>query len=386
MTAQPFTIPTDDALVQKIKAKVAAYEWHEMPTIPQGGDRWIYGTDMEYMKELCDYWCNNYDWNKTLSALNQFQHFTAEVDGLKIHFIHAKADDKTNGAKKVLLLTHGWPGSVLEFINVIEPLRAAGFDVVAPSLPGYGWSAKPPSPIGPQKTAAIWDKLMRATLGYDSYIAQGGDWGAVVSGYLGLNHSKALGGGVAAIHLNMYGLRHPKALAQTDDEKNWQAASEMVMELESAYLRLQMTKPQTLSYAMMDSPVGVCAWIVEKFHRWSDKRGAKPNEHIENAFSKDQLLSNVMIYLMTKSFNTASWFYRGALEDGFAIMPEDKKVEVPTGVALFPAEFIPFPPRRMVEVGYSVVHWQQHDKGGHFAAMEQPELFVAEVKNFLSSI
>ena len=386
MNAKPFTLPSDDALLQQIKNKVAAYEWHDMPTIAEGGDRWIYGTDETYMKELCDYWLNHYDWHKTLAELNRFEHFTAPLDGLDIHFIHAKAD-KASKAQKPLLLTHGWPGSVLEFIKVIEPLRAAGFDVVAPSLPGYAWSAKPKAPIGPATTAALWDRLMREALGYDSYIAQGGDWGSVVSGYLGLNHSKAAGGGgCAAIHLNMYGLRTPEAQAETDEEKAWEGQAQIMMELESAYLRLQMTKPQTLSYAMMDSPVGVCAWIVEKFHRWSDKRGAKPNDSIENAFSKDQLLSNVMIYLMTKTFGTSTWFYRGALEEGMATMPPNKKVDVPTGIALFPAEFIPFPPRRMVEVGYNVTHWQAYDKGGHFAAMEQPELFTREVLDFSNKI
>lgn len=384
MTIQSFTIPTDKALLESIKQKVAAYDWHEMPDIPKGGDRWIYGTDMLYMKELCAYWLNDYDWEQTLSTLNQFQHFTTTIDDQSIHFIHAKASKP----KKALLLTHGWPGSVLEFMDVIEPLCAAGFDVVVPSLPGYGWSGKPKKPIGPRSTAVLWDRLMREALGYDSYVAQGGDWGSVVTGYLGLNHTLQNGGACEAIHLNMYGLRHPNAVAKTDEEKNWQAVTAMMMDLEGAYLRLQMTKPQTLSYGMMDSPVGACAWIVEKFHRWSDKRsgiiGDKPNDHIENAFSKDKLLSNVMIYLMTKTFNTATWFYRGALEEGMATMTPDEKVEVPTGIALFPGEFISFPPRAMMDVGYNIVHWQALEKGGHFAAMEQPEAFVKEVQAFLN--
>lgn len=382
MKPEPFTLPNDEALLAKIKQKVADYEWHEMPEIPEGGDSWAYGTDRTTLQDLCAYWKTDYDWNKTLAQLNNFQHFRVEIDGIQIHFIHALADNP----KKNLLLTHGWPGSVLEFAKVIEPLRAAGFNVVVPSLPGYAWSGKPKTPIGPQTTAAIWNKLMVEALGYDTYVAQGGDWGSVVSGYLGLNHSARDGGGCEAIHLNMYGLRHPNAKADSAEEKQWEAAAFMMMEMEGAYLRLQMTKPQTLSYGMMDSPVGVAAWILEKFHRWSDKRGADGTEVIENVFTKDQLLGNIMVYLMTKSFNTATWFYRGTLEEGMAAMAADKKVEVPTGIALFPKEFIPFPPRAMTETGYYVVRWSELEKGGHFAAMEQPALFVAEVKAFLNSI
>lgn len=382
MTVKTFTIPTDEKLIQTIKQKIANYEWHEMPQIEAGNDRWVYGTDMEYMRELCDYWLNDYDWYKTLGDLNRFQHFTSNVDGLDIHLIHAKAKN----AKGTLLLTHGWPGSVLEFIDAIPILCDAGFDCVAPSLPGYGWSQKPPYPIGPQKTAALWDKLMRENLGIKNYIAQGGDWGSVVSGFLGLNHSTKKGGGCSAIHLNMYGLRSPNALPKTDEEKNWAAASAAIMELEGAYFRLQMTKPQTLSYAMMDSPIGVCAWIIEKFHRWADKSGNIPNEHIENTFSKDKLLGNVMIYLLTKTFNTSTWMYRGALEEGMALMPADKKVEVPTGIAAFEKEMFSFPPRAMVEKAYNVIHWQSYKKGGHFAAMEQPKIFTNEVIDFLKKL
>ncbi len=387
---KPFKINAPQKDIDAILSKVRAYQWHQMPEIDPNQDRWVYGTDMNYLKELSDYWINQFDWRKTETALNSFNQFTAEIDGLQVHFIHEKAQ---RAHAKTLLLTHGWPGSVLEFREVIKPLAHPeqfggsaddGVNVVAPSLPGYAWSGKPPRPVGPRRTAQLWDKLMRETLGISAYIAQGGDWGAVVSGYLGLNHA-APSGGCEAIHINMYGLR-AAAPAQTEEEKNWVAAAQMMFEMEGAYLRLQMTKPQTLSYAMMDSPLGVCAWIVEKFHRWSDRRGKDNSEHIENAFTKDQLLANVMVYLLTKSFNTATWFYRGMLEEGGADIPAGQKIEVPVGIADFPAEFIKFPPRRMVEAGYNVQSWRTFERGGHFAAMEQPELFVQEMRDFIRTL
>ncbi len=387
-----FKIQMAQADIEAILERVRAYRWHEMPQIAPDGDRWAYGTDMAYMQELCAYWVQDYDWRAHEAQLNRFSHFRCDVDGRGVHFIQAKS---SNPNAPALLLTHGWPGSVYEFMEVIGPLarpeafggRAQdGMDVIAPSLPGYAFSDKPDRPLGPKSTAALWDRLMREQLNYDSYIAQGGDWGAVVSSFLGLNHARGAGGGCRAVHLNMYALRSAGAQAQTAEEKRWQESARAVFEWESAYLRLQMTKPQTLSYAMMDSPVGVCAWIVEKFHRWSDRRGAKPGEHIENAFSKDQLLTNVMIYLLTRSFNTAAWFYRGMAEEGGVDLAEGERIEVPVGAALFPREFIPFPPRRMVEAGYNIQRWSEMARGGHFAAMEEPGLFVEDVRAFVRSL
>ena len=390
-----FTISADQNHIDAIKQKVRDYQWHEMPMIDEGGDRWIYGTDMDYLKQLCAYWVDGYDWRVTQNKLNEMKHFTTMVDDLSIHFIHEKSAFQN---AKTLCLTHGWPGSVLEFCDVIASLAHPeqfggaledGMNVIAPSLPGYGWSGKPQKPIGPRRTAQIWQKLISERLGYDSYIAQGGDWGSLVTAYLGLEHAKSQNGGnggCEAIHINMFGLRPFDMTPQNDEEKFWINGAQMMMDMEGAYLRLQMTKPQTLSYAMMDSPVGVCAWMIEKFHRWSDKRGADGTEHIENAFDKDKLLGSVMIYLLTKSFNTAIWFYRGALEEGLLTMAEGQKINLPCGIALFPYEFITFPPRRLVENGYQVARWTQFEKGGHFAAMEQPEIFTQEIRDFVKQL
>lgn len=387
----PFKVDISKSVLDAIARKVAAYDWHEMPEIAQGGNRWAYGADMEYMRELCGYWTTDYDWRKWEAHLNSQPQFITTIDGQDIHFIHVKG---SGSAPEPVLLTHGWPGSVLEFYDVIEPLAHPekfggnaedGVTLVIPSLPGYAFSGKPKTPIGPKGTAALWDKLMRDVLGYKTYIAQGGDWGSVVTSFLGYNHSTLKGGGAKAIHLNMFGMR-PAAMPETEEEQKWAAAAGMTFELEGAYLRLQMTKPQTLSYAMMDSPVGAAAWIVEKFHAWSDKRGPDGTEHIENAFTKDQLLTSVMIYLVTRTFNTATWFYRGMFEDGGANMAPGTRIDIPVGIANYPKEFLVFPPRSMMDQGFNVVHWAEFDHGGHFAAMETGKVFADDVRNFVKQV
>jgi len=387
----PFKVDIPPSMIDGILAKVRQYEWHEMPEIDDGGDRWAYGADMAYMKELCEHWTHKYDWRAWETKLNAFPQFIAEIDGLQIHFLHVKGSG-TN--PETLLMTHGWPGSVLEFYDVIEPLAHPerfggkaddGVNIVVPSLPGYGFSGKPKKPVGPKYTAALWDKLMRDVLGYESYIAQGGDWGSVVTGWLGYEHGANKGGGCKAIHLNMYGVRAP-AMPETDEEKKWAEGMAFMVEMEGAYLRLQMTKPQSLSYAMMDSPVGAAAWIVEKFNTWGDTRGPDGSSHIEHAFSKDTLITNIMIYLVTRTFNTATWFYRGMFEEGGTNMAPGTQVEVPTGVAAFPGELFTFPPRSMAEKGYNIIHWSDFDKGGHFAALETGHVFAEDVQGFIKKI
>jgi microsomal epoxide hydrolase len=388
----PFKIDIAQSTLDTIATKVAAYEWHEMPDVPEGGDRWTYGADMAYMRELCAYWLKTYDWREAERTLNRFPQFKASVDGHEIHFIHVKGSGRN---PQPLLLTHGWPGSVYEFFDVVEPLAHPekfggdaedGLDLIIPSLPGYGFSGKPKTPISPRATAALWDRLMRETLGYETYIAQGGDWGSVVTSYLGYHHSTLKGGGCKAIHLNMFGMR-PPALPETEEEKKWAAGAGLTFELEGAYLRLQMTKPQTLSYGMMDSPVGAAAWIVEKFHGWSDKRDAQGKEHIENAFSKDQLLTSVMIYLVTRTFNTATWFYRGMFEDGGSNnMAPGTRIDIPVGIACYPKEFLTFPPRTMMDKGFNIVQWSEFNHGGHFAAMETGTVFADDVRKFASTV
>lgn len=375
----PFTINAPQARLDWIRERVRAYEWHEMPE----GAGWEYGANLDYMRAFCAYWVDLYDWRAQERALNRLSHFKARVEDLDLHFLR---EDGSGPNPQPLLLSHGWPGSFYEFVHIVEPLahpeRFGGaeedaFTVIAPSLPGYGFSDKPKRPIGPRRIARYLHGLMHDVLRLDGYIAQGGDWGSLISTWIGVDYPDAIRG----IHLNMPGLRTPGALPETPEEKAWQQRSSAYFEAESAYFRVQATKPQSLSYAMMDSPVGVAAWIVEKFHTWSDLEGGE----LEGTYSKDQLLTNIMIYLVTRSFNTASWLYRGLFEEGGGnmLLPEGVRVTVPTGVAAFPHDLITWPPRSLASKTYAnIVHWTDMERGGHFAALEEPDLFVADLRAF----
>ena len=375
-----FRINVPDETLDRIRTRVAEYPWHEMPD--DGG--WAYGTNLDYMKELCAYWVNEFDWRKHEARINRFPHYTAEVDGIDLHFIHEKG---SGPASMPLIISHGWPGSVVEFLEIIEPLahpeRFGGstddaFEVIAPSLPGFGFSGRPPRPIGPRKMAGMFDTLMTDVLGYDSYLAQGGDWGGAISSWLGYDHASAC----RAIHINIMTMRHvdgPKG----PEEEAWAVEFEREQMMEDGYRTQQATKPQTLSYAMMDSPVGVAAWIIEKFNSWSDTDG----DNIESVHSKDSLLTNIMVYLVTGTFNSASWIYYGRREEGGRLLsPEGRRVEVPTAVALFPAELLSWPPRSYVERVYNISHWTEMPRGGHFAALEQPDLLVEDIRAFARTL
>jgi len=373
---RPFHIDVPAETLDRIYRRVAAYPWHEMPD--DGG--WSYGTNLDYLKEFCQYWLEEFDWRKQEARINQFSHHLAEVDGIDLHFIHEKG---SGPAPMPLLISHGWPGSVVEFLDIIEPLahpqRFGGsiedaFDVIAPSLPGFGFSGKPPRPYGPRKMADLFDGLMTDVLGHQSYLAQGGDWGGAISSWLGFDHAAACRG----IHINIMTMRHPDG-AQGPEEEAWAASFEQEQIMQDGYRTQQATKPQTLSYAMMDSPVGVAAWLIEKFNSWSDTEG----DDIESVHSKDSLLTNIMVYLTTRTFNTASWIYYGRREEGGRILsPEGKRVEVPTAAALFPKELLSWPPRSYVERVYNVVQWTEMPRGGHFAALEQPELLIDDIRSF----
>ena len=360
--------------------KVSEYPWHEMPS--DGG--WQFGTNVDFMKDLCKYWVEQFDWKRQEDKINSFDNFTAEVDGIEVHFIY----ERGSGSKpKPLIISHGWPGSIIEFIEIIDPLahpeRYGGnaedaFDVIVPSLVGFGFSGKPPRPYGPRRMALIFNKLMTEVLGYKSYIAQGGDWGGTISTWLGYDYPKFCEG----IHINIMTVRHyegPKGV----EEELWASTFEEDQIPENGYRILQATKPQTLSYGMMDSPVGIAAWIIEKFYSWSDnKRG-----DIETVFSKDVLLTNIMIYIITKTFNTASWIYYGREEEGGRVLSKKgKRVEVPTACALFPAEMSSWPPRSYVDRVYNVRQWTEMPSGGHFAAMEQPKFLIEDLRNFVRSL
>lgn len=383
---KPFTVDISDETLSRIRERVEAFRWFPAPAA--GGD-WAFGMSTPFLKDLQAYWLETYDWRKAEKELNAWPQFTTEIDGLDIHFLHVVGEA---GGKRPLLLTHGWPGSVYEFYQAIGPLAwpskhggkaEDAFDVVIPSLPGYAFSGKPAMPTGQQATARMWDTLMRARLGYDTYLAQGGDWGGLVTSLLGLNHADGKGGGCKAIHLNMIGHRPADSTPKTDEEKAWAANSQAKMQAEGAYLMEQATKPQTLAMALMDSPMGTAAWILEKFHGWSDLGDGD----LLDVYTRDQLLTNVMIYLVNDAIATSVWYYAALFLEGGAQLKPGQKVEVPTGIANYPGEDIyTTPPRSWCERIYNVAYWSDMKKGGHFAAMEVPELYVEDVRAWARSV
>ncbi len=375
-----FNLNVPDETLNRISTRVSEYPWHEMAEL----DGWEHGANLDYMKEFCAYWVNEFDWRKHEARINRFPHYITEIDGLDLHFIHEKG---SGTSPMPLIISHGWPGSVVEFLDLIEPLahpeRFGGniddaFDVVVPSLPGFGFSGKPTRPFGPRKMAGLFNKLMTDVLGYESYLAQGGDWGGAISSWLGFEHAPAC----KAIHINIFTMRPPAAPTGAEEEA-WAVDFEQEQIMQNGYRTQQATKPQTLAYAMMDSPVGVAAWLIEKFNAWSDTDA----DNIESAHSKDAMLTNIMVYLVTGTFNTASWIYFGRREEGGRILsPEGKRVEVPTAAALFPKELLSWPPRSYAERVYNITRWTEFPCGGHFAAMEQPELLLNDIREFARTV
>lgn len=381
--AIPFHIEIEQNVLERLAGRLTDYRWFDPPA--GGGDAaWAHGMSTDELKSVVEHWQSGYDWRKAEAELNTHPHFKADIDGLEIHFLHIVGEAR---GKRPLLITHGWPGSFYEFWEVIGPLaypsRYGGdagdaFDLVLPSLPGYGFSGKPKTLLGPRSTAALWDTLMRDVLGYETYLAQGGDWGAMVTSFLGLNHGMHdHKGGCRAIHLNMMGFRPTPARPQTEEEKAWLAQSAAAMQAEGSYFMQQSTKPQTLSFGLMDSPVGQAAWILEKFHGWSDLSEGG----LWQVYSKDQLITNLMLYLVNDAFATSVRYYQSFFAEGGAALPEGARCETPTGFADFPGEtLLPAPPQSWASRAYNLTRWEKMERGGHFAAMEVPELYVDEVR------
>jgi pimeloyl-ACP methyl ester carboxylesterase len=372
-----FTIPVNAAEVAWIRARVEAFRFFEEPEAAG----WAHGANRDYMERLRRHWLDSFDWPAAVARLNQHPHERVEVEpGFALHCVHRRS---TRPDARPLLIAHGWPGSILEFDAIVARLAEPedpglpAFHVIAPSLPGYAWSDRPKNPMGPRAVARTYDLLM-TRLGYARYVYQGGDWGCVIGGWIGLDSDT-----VAAIHLNGFGLRPADMHPDTPEQMAWLQAAIVTRETETAYLQLQGTKPQSLGFAMMDSPMGVAAWFAEKFVGWSD---ASPAGIADPPYSFDTMLTNIMIYLTTRSFLTATWIYRGMfLEGGFTI-PAGMRIEKPTGIAAFPKDLLAFPPRAVVERGYNVVHWTDMPRGGHFASLEEPELFIADLRAFVSAL
>jgi len=377
MQVEPFRIAVPDAVLDDLRARLARTRFPD--EIRDAG--WTYGTNLAYLRELVAYWRDRFDWRRAEAALNAFPHFRARVGGLGIHFIHVKGKGPN---PYPLVITHGWPGSVAEFVKIIGPLSdpaahggdpADAFDVVLPSMPGYGFSDRPSAPgMDAERIAALWAELM-AGLGYRRFGAQGGDWGSMVTTYLGADHA----GAVQAIHLNMV-IAFPPDPSNPVEGLNDQEIADLVdaqrfLKEETGYQRIQGTKPQTLGYALNDSPGGLAAWIVEKFRTWSDCDG-----DVERRFTKDELLTNVTIYWVTETITSSCRLYYEMIHaDKFP--PQNLRVAVPTACAIFPKELVR-PPRAWVEKMYDVARWTRFPTGGHFAAMEEPAALVDDVRSF----
>ena len=377
MRIEPFRIAVADSVLTDLKERLGRTRFPD--EIPGSG--WGYGSELAYVRGLVAYWRERYDWRAAEARLNALPQFRAEVDGLGIHFIHVRG----SGPKPMpLVITHGWPGSVAEFEQIIGPLTdpaahggdpADAFDVVCPSMPGYGFSDHPREPgMDPERIAALWAQLMQG-LGYQRFGAQGGDWGSMVSTYLGYRHPAQ----VLGVHLNMVIAFPPDpanpADGLTQEELIPLMEAQQFLKEETGYQRIQGTKPQTLSYGLNDSPAGLAAWIVEKFRTWSDCDG-----DIERRFSKDQLLTNIMLYWVPETANSSCRLYCETMRSS-KFPPTDFRVDVPTGCAIFPRELIR-PPRAWVEKLYNVQRWTPMPRGGHFAAMEEPALLVEDIREF----
>ncbi len=373
-TVRDLTIDIGEDVLDDLKARLALTRFPDKETV----DDWDQGIPLAYVEELVAYWRDSYDWRRCEAALNAYPNHLVEIDGVDIHCLHIRS--KEAGARP-LLLTHGWPGSVLEFMDVIGPLTdpvAHGgtaedaYHLVIPSLPGYGFSGKPKvTGWSIEKIAETWHELMTA-LGYDAWFAQGGDWGAMVTSAIGAQDK----GGCKGIHVNMIVAAPPPEVMQdpTEEEKAAMARLALYRAKGAGYSSQQSTKPQTLGYALADSPSGQMAWIVEKFHDWSDC-GPENGGHPENVFSRDHLLDNVMLYWLNNAGASSGRLYWHSFAQ-----PNLDPITIPSGCSLFPHEIMRAS-RRWAETRFkNIVHFNSVERGGHFAAMERPEAFVGEVR------
>jgi len=373
---RPFTVAIPDAELADLRSRLASTRLPDQ--LP--GTSWQYGTERDYLQELLSYWEQEFDWRAQEEKLNQFDQFITQINDLDIHFIHERS---SNQDAIPLLLVHGWPGSVSEFLGILPQLTdpdnpADAFHVIAPSLPGFGFSEKPSEPgYSPERIALVLADLM-ARLGYERYALAGGDWGAIINRHLANHYPERLIG----LHSNMIlapAPESPELRAQvTEAEAAAREARGAYMANEVAYQQIQGTKPQSLGYGLNDSPAGLAAWIVEKFHGWTDMPQGQGGD-LDEYFSKDELLTNISIYWFTETItSSARIYYENRNTPPIKTMGY---IEVPTGAAVFPAEIF-ITPRAWAEAAYDLRHWTVMPAGGHFAALEQPELYINDLREF----
>lgn len=367
---EPFLVDVEDAVLDDLWDRLALTRFPD--EIP--GTGWDYGTPIGEVRDLVEFWRDGYDWRAQEARLNELDQCTTVIDGQRIHFVHARS---VRPDALPLLLVHGWPGSIVEFLDVIPRLTQGGFHVVAPSLPGYAFSEAPREPGWDIARVARAFVALMERLGYARYGAQGGDWGAQITTQVALLDP----GRCVGLHLNMPIAARPGGDAPlTEEEQADLAVMARFQREDASYAAVHGTQPQTLGIALDDSPAGLLAWIVQRFRDWSDCDGA-----LERSFSREQLLTNVMLYWVTRSFTSSARLYWETMHSGVLREPL-RHVDVPTGIARYPKEEILRFPRSWVEQRYHVTHWADMPRGGHFAAMEEPELFADDVCAFFRTV
>jgi pimeloyl-ACP methyl ester carboxylesterase len=375
MAKTPFQIAVPEPVLEDLRRRLEATRWPD--SVTDAG--WDYGTSLEYMKELVEYWRTKFDWRAQERALNAFAQFRADVDGLGIHFIY----ERGKGPKPIpLLLSHGWPDSFVRMVKLIPRLTdpaayggspADAFDVVVPSLPGFGFSDRPAvRGFSVSRIATTFAKLMRDELGFQRFGAHGGDWGSAITQRLGVQSPEQLIG-IHFTDIPYWIMRALPAQELTPAEQNYLQAGRAWGRFEGAYAAIQATRPQTLAFGLSDSPAGLAAWIVEKFRAWSDCAG-----DIERTYTKDELLTNITIYWVTQTIHSACRTYYEAMRH----LPQTlEKIAVPTGVTQFPKDLVTAP-REYGERFFNIQRWTEMARGGHFAALEEPDLLAKELREF----
>lgn len=370
-----FRIDVPQPVLDDLKTRLANTRWTDQVKDAE----WNYGTNKEYLQSLCDYWLHQFNWREQENKLNAFPQYKATIDNYTLHFIHIKGEGKQNIP---LLLTHGYPDNFIRFLKLIPLLKKAdasglAFDLIIPGIPGYGFSEIPAEGgMNTEKIAALFASLMKNVLGYEKFVAHGGDWGSSITEQLALHHADLLSG----IHLTDIPFRHLFAVDPnklTDEEKQWMQSGKQAQQKEGAYALIQGTKPQSLAYGLNDSPAGLAGWIIEKFQSWSDCDG-----NPENSFTKDELLTNISIYWFTQTINSAFRLYYEAMQTIFDPSKNPAtKVNTPTCFALFKHA-----PRVFGERFFNIKCWTEMPRGGHFTAMEEPNLLAEDIRKFVIGI
>ncbi|MGX1198597.1 epoxide hydrolase family protein [Parvibaculum sp. MBR-TMA-1.3b-4.2] len=390
--ADPFTVHIAEEEVEDLRRRLQRTRF---PNEPAGNRHWEYGTSLPYMEKLVSYWRDDFDWRAAEEKLNRFPQFRAtftddEGEDHTIHFIYERGTKTDGGPDPIpLVMTHGWPSTFREFLDVVEPLahperfgrKGPAFDVIVPSLIGYGFSSLPRKPIGPAAIADLWHRLMTECLGYDTYAAQAGDWGSFVTSRLALQHPDA----VRAIHLTMLPLRPAlKDESQkpvSDEESKWIGEMQRWWRQEEGYRSIQSTKPMALAFGLMDSPAGLAGWLADKYYRLGDTDKTDTIDGMERRFPYDDILTQLSIYWFTGTINSANTLYKAGPAEGSHQLKPGERVTVPVAYSEYPIDVLPVTPRSWAERSYNIVRWRIMEKGGHFAAMEEPDYFADDVRD-----